>query len=222
MWIALVVVAAVAAVVLFVSSGLEDQPPLSNGDFETGGLSGWSTESWGRTGDWLVYEDGKNPPNPSLSDVDSPFDVPDPPQGQYAAVTDMEYSGVRFLYRDIEVTGPWTLHAIVFYEHGIETIYDPLCFGNFNGDAWFANVRTQQFRIDLVDPQAPIYSLEADDILATVFRTQSGDPPSLEPTPVTFDLSPWEGQTVRLRATQVDNADAFRAGIDDVRLEWAD
>lgn len=222
LWAALAVAAAIAAVVLFPASGAKDQPPLSNGDFETGDFTDWSTEDWGRSGEWLIYEDGTTPPNPSVTDDNRPFDVPDPPQGQYAAVTDMDHSGARFLYRDIEVTGPWTLHAIVFYENGIETIYDPPYFGTFDGDLWFANVRSQQFRIDLIDPQAPINSVEADDILATVFRTRSGDPPSLEPTPVTFDLSPWEGQTVRLRASQIDNGGPFRAGIDDVRLEWAD
>jgi hypothetical protein len=42
------------------------------------------------------------------------------------------------------------------------------------------------------------------------------------PTPISFDLSPWEGQTIRLRITQIDNLEAFRAGIDDVWLEWLD
>ena len=112
--LALVVAAATAAVVLFIVSGSEDPPILSNGDFETGDLTGWSTESWGN-GEWLVYEDATTPPEPWASDL-SPEFVPDPPQGLYAAVTVHTYSGARFLYRDIEVTGPWVLHATVFYE----------------------------------------------------------------------------------------------------------
>lgn len=203
---------------------LEGSPvPLPNGDFETGDLTAWSTESWGE-GKWLVYEDGSTPPDPSITDTAEPFDVPDPPQGEYAAVTDMNYSGVRFLYRDIEVTGSWTLHAIVFYENSAMEISDQPDLGSFDGDIWFSGsgINHQQFRVDVVDPQAPIQSLEADDVLAVVFQTQSGDPPSMEPTQVSIDLSPWEGQTIRLRAAQIDNQGPLRAGIDNVQLLAAD
>jgi hypothetical protein len=114
------------------------------------------------------------------------------------------------------------LHMTVFYDnHGLQH-HTPESFGNFDGDVWFENMRNQQFRIDLVDPESPIYSLETDDVLATVFRTQTDDPPSLEPTPVDIDLSPWVGHTIRLRVVQVDNIEAFRAGIDDVWLESID
>lgn len=224
-WVlALVVATASAAVAIYLLAGSEDDlPVLENGDFEAGDFTGWSTESWGK-GEWLIYDDGLTPPKPSITDTGVPFDVPDPPQGQYAAVTDMDYSGVRFLYRDIEVTGPWTLHAVVFYDNTGGAISDPPEFGRFDGEVWFSGsgIRNQQFRIDLIDPESTIYSLESDDILGTMFRTQLEDPQALEPTPVTIDLSPWEGQTVRLRAAQIDNTGALRAGIDDVRLERAD
>lgn len=218
---ALVAVAVTIAVVLFLSFGSNGPPVLENGGFETGDLTGWSTASWG-SGEWLVYEDGTTPPDPTISDVFPPFEVPDPPEGQYAAVSDMDYSGVRFLYRDIEVTGPWTLHAIVFYENHGGGIYDQPDFGAFIGDSWSSRFNNQQYRIDLVDPESPIHSLEAGDVLATLFWAQSGDPSALDPTPVTIDLSPWEGQTVRLRATQTDNNGPLRAGLDDVRLERTD
>ena len=194
--------------------------PLDNGGFESGDLTAWSTQSWG-SGEWLVYSDGSTPPDPSITDRTEAFEVPDPPEGDFAAVTDMNTAGVRFLYRDIVVTDSPTLHAVVFYEtHGIG-IHDQPAFGTIDGDGWSygSGVDNQQYRIDLIDPQAPIQSLEADDVLATVFRTVSGDPTALEPTPVSIDLSPWEGQTIRLRAAQVDNMGAMRAGIDDVRLE---
>lgn len=213
-------VAAMVAVSLFVALGSEDPPVLDNGDFEAGDLTGWTVESWG-TGDWFVYADGTVPPDPEISDPDPAFDVPHPPQGQYAAVTDMNYSGVHFLYRDIEVTGPWVLHVTVFYENHGGQIHDPLDFGEFDGEAWFSGsgVRNQQFRVDVMDPRAAIQSVDAEDVLATVFRTRSGDPPALEPTTVTVDLSPWEGRTIRLRAAQIDNLGPMRAGVDDVRLE---
>lgn len=197
--------------------------PLENGSFESGDLMAWSTQSWG-SGEWMVYVDGSTPPDPSMTDRNTAFEVPDPPEGEFAAVTDMVTAGARFLFRDILVTDSPVLHAVVFYEnHGLG-INDQPSFGTFDGDRWYLGfgVNNQQYRIDLIDPQAPIHSLEAVDVLATVFRTVSGDPTALEPTPVSIDLSPWEGQTIRLRAAQVDNMGAMRAGIDDVRLEWTD
>lgn len=197
--------------------------PLDNGGFESGDLTAWSTQSWG-AGEWLVYSDGSTPPDPSITDQHNAFDVPDPPEGDFAAVTDMDSAGLRFLYRDIVVAGSPMLHVVVFYEnHGLEIHVQPT-FGTIDGDKWnySGTSLNQQYRVDLIDPQAPIESLEADDVLATVFRTVSGDPTALEPTPVSIDLSPWEGQTIRLRATQVDNMGAMRAGIDDVRLERTD
>ncbi|NNC92214.1 MAG: hypothetical protein HKN80_06945 [Acidimicrobiia bacterium] len=220
--LALVVAAATGAVVLFIVSGSEDPPILSNGDFETGDLTGWSTESWGN-GEWLVYEDGTTPPEPWASDhPSSTFNLPDPPQGLYAAATVHTYSGARFLYRDIEVTGPWVLHATVFYESPSLQIFDQPDFGTFSGTTWDTRFANQQFRIDLIDPEAEIHSVAANDVYATVFGTQAGDPISVGPTPVAIDLSPWEGQTIRLRVAQVDNAGALYPGIDNVRLERAD
>ena len=56
-------------------------------------------------------------------------------------------------------------------------------------------------------------------MLANIFRTSPGDPDRLEPTAITFDLSPWEGQRVRIRLVNVDNRGPLRAGVDDIRLE---
>jgi hypothetical protein len=36
---------------------------------------------------------------------------------------------------------------------------------------------------------------------------------------VTFDLTPWAGQTVRLRLTSADNQGPLRAGVDDIKFE---
>jgi hypothetical protein len=196
--------------------------PLVNGDFETGDFQGWTTESFS-SGEWYVYEDGTVPPNPLIIDSHVPFDMPDPPQGRYAAATDTNGMGIRFLYRDIEVGGSWNLTATVFYKNQAydEDFADPGDIGITFGDVWAATGINQQYRIDLVDPAAAIDSLASDDVLAIVFRTQPGDPLTLDPTPVTIDLSPWEGQTIRLRVAQMDNNGPLRAGIDDVRLEQA-
>ena len=133
-----------------------------------------------------------------------------------------DWSGVRFLYRDIDVTGPWVLHATVWYESPSLGIIDKPDFGIFRGTDWDTEGTNQQFRVDLIDPEAAIHSVAANDVYATVFATLAGDPLSVGPKPVAVDLSPWEDQTIRLRVTQIDNAGPLYAGIDDVRLERAD
>ena len=76
-----------------------------------------------------------------------------------------------------------------------------------------------QFRIDLVDPSAPIDSVADEDVIVSVFRTEVSDPATLEPTEVSVDLTELAGQTVRLRLAEVATVAALRAGVDDIRFE---
>jgi hypothetical protein len=61
-------------------------------------------------------------------------------------------------------------------------------------------------------------SVAPGDILANVFRTTPASPPILAPTLITFDLTPFAGQTIRLRFAEVDNQNFFPAAVDDVRI----
>jgi CubicO group peptidase (beta-lactamase class C family) len=180
-------------------------------DFESGELVDWKYVGGG-SGGWFVYTDGKKAPDPAQSDPFAPFNVPDPPQGEFAVVTDMNGPGTRILYRDVKLDGRFMLHLTVFYS-GVGGFSSPesLAF-----DAPEAN---QQFRIDLVGLSAPIDSVAESDVLVNVFRTSPGDPPSGEPTDVSVDVSPWAGQTVRLRLAQTDNSGPLRVGVDDIRFE---
>ena len=182
-------------------------------DFESGTLSSWKIERSG-AGGWFVYTNGKTPPNPSESDPNIPFAVPDPPQGKFAAVTDMNGPGRRILYRDVKLDGRYTLHLTVFY---VNT--GPL--GSPDTMDYESTGENQQYRIDIVTPSAPVDSLAAAHVLANVFRTSPGDADRREPSAVTVDLSKWEGQTVRLRLVGVDNRGPLRAGVDNIRLEPA-
>lgn len=73
-----------------------------NWNFETGDFTGWQTRAGG-SGAWHVYADGTKPPDPADSDPNFPFNVPQPPEGRYAAVTDMSAPGSRILYRDVKL-----------------------------------------------------------------------------------------------------------------------
>jgi len=60
-------------------------------------------------GAWFAYSDGQVAPDPAQSDPNAPFFVPDPPQGEFAAVTEMNGHGTRILYRDVSLEGRSTL-----------------------------------------------------------------------------------------------------------------
>lgn len=193
------------------SASTNDKQVTGNWNFERGNLSGWHTRSRG-SGAWYAYADGNKPPNPAETDPDVAFNVPQPPEGRYAAVTDMTAPGARILYRDVKLDGRTKLTFTVFYDNAGE-FSSP---ASLEFDGCQAN---QQFRVELMDPSAPPDSTAAKHVLATIFTTAAGDPQKLAPKTITFDLSQWEGKKVRLRFAQVDNRGPLRAGIDDVRLE---
>ena len=92
----------------------QQQKAIVIDDFESGTLASWKIERSG-AGGWFVYTNGKTPPNASESDPNFPFAVPNPPQGKFAAVTDMNGPGRRILYRDVKLDGRYMLRLTVFY-----------------------------------------------------------------------------------------------------------
>jgi D-alanyl-D-alanine carboxypeptidase len=180
-------------------------------DFESGALDAWQAVGSG-SGAWFVYSDGQKPPDLAQSDPNAAFDVPDPPQGRFAAVTDMSGPGTRILYRDLGLDGRFTFHLTVFYE-GRASFSGPDTLAHDSPEP------NQQFRIDLIDPSVPIDSVAEGDVLVNVFRTSPGDPISLKPTAVSVDLSAWAGRTVRLRLAATDNQGPLRVGVDEIRFE---
>ena len=179
-------------------------------DFESGAITGWQAIGSG-SGGWFVYADGHKAPDPAQSDPNAPFDLPDPPQGRFAAVTDSNGPGTRILYRDLRLEGRFTLQLTVFYA-GTGPFSSPTTLAYDTPEA------NQQFRIDLVGPSAPIDSVAKGDVLANIFHTSPDDPARRQPTEVSLDVSAWAGQTVRLRLAGADNQGPLRVGVDNVRL----
>jgi CubicO group peptidase (beta-lactamase class C family) len=138
--------------------------------------------------------------------------MPDPPEGTHAAVTDTNGPGTRILYRDLRLDGQFTLHMDLFHR-GNAAFSSPDTLAH---DALEAN---QQFRVDLIDPSAPIDSVAEDDVLLSVFRTEPTDAWFLKPADVAVDVSALDGQTVRLRLAEADNQGPLRVGVDHVRFE---
>jgi len=210
-----------AALTMFVTAG-DDQAKKSKSavrqgdgmfvmdDFESAVLNDWQAVGAG-SGGWFVYTNGQKSPDPTRSDPNVPFDLPDPPQGKFAAVTETNGPGTRILYRDVKLDGRLKLHLSVFYA-GV---------GGFSSPQSLAHDEpaNQQFRIDVVAPSAPIDSVAPDDVLVNVFKTSAGDPDRREPSSVSADLSRWAGETVRVRLAGTDNRGPLRAGVDDIRFE---
>jgi D-alanyl-D-alanine carboxypeptidase len=194
------------------------QPAITTvDDFESGTLTGWTLDRRG-TGSWFAYRDGRQPPDPKQTNTFVPFQMPDPPQGEFAAVADAPGPGMQLMYRDIKVDAPAMLELTVYYVNGFD--------GLSGYSVPFVAPRSlaidagpnQQFRVDLLAPTAAPDSMTDADVRATVFETRPDDPARRNPAAIHFDLSPWVGQTVRLRVVSVNNQTPMRAAIDNVRL----
>jgi hypothetical protein len=210
-----------------------------NGDFESG-LTGWQRfrdTMHGDAGNWFVYSGTEAP----LSSPSGPEDEEEgvgtlqaPPQGTYAATTDEEDPGDYVLYQDVALE-PFYTHrlSMTLYYRSFAPIGIPSpdslswSLGRSGQEIEEEEEReeesvelepNQQYRVDVMKPSAPIDSLDPADILSTVFATRAGDAQTMAPREFSADLTPFAGQTVRLRFANVDNQYFFNAGVDDVSI----
>jgi hypothetical protein len=198
---------AVLGGVLLLTPALASAATVSNGFFETGNLSGWQLSP--AVSGWQTYS-GTSTPNTVQA-------IPAPPQGTFAAITDIAAPDTRILYQDL-VLEPGFTHKLSLFAYyrssGAITIPNPDTLDT-TGPA------NQQYRIDVMKPGAVLTSLSPSDILLNVFQTKAGDPTTLTPTALTADLTPFAGQTVRLRMAEADNLGVFNAMVDAVTLTSA-
>ena len=119
--------------------------------------------------------------------------------------------GRFILSREVRLDGRYRLQLTVFYVNR----------GRFSA-ATVSSRSTineeQQYRIDIVSATAALDSVAREHVLATIFEAKPGDPARLPPTDMTLDLSPWNGQTVRLRLAVGENQAPLHAGVDNVRF----
>jgi hypothetical protein len=197
-----------------------------NGGFESGTLSGWSVYQANPFGDWFAYEGTETPIGTERKEQELGRDVPvqAPPQGTYAAVTDEIEPDTLILYQDVTLQPglDYQLSLLAYYDS-----YKPIAIpvpdtlsiadealrlpnGEFQ--------KNQQFRIDVMKPDAPLESLDPANILHTVFETKAGDRPTMPPRRLTANLSAFAGQTVRLRIANTVTEEVFNAGVDAVSI----
>ena len=186
-------------------------------DFESGTLAGWTLDRRGN-GNWFTYQDGRQAPDPNQTNPFRAVQHAQPAARQVRRGERYQGPGMQLMYRDIKLEGPMMLELTVFYSNGID--------GLSGYSSRFVSPRTlainagpnQQFRVDLLAPTAAADSMAEADVRATVFETRPDAPARRGPTPIRYDLSPWAGQTVRLRIATAMNQGLMRAGIDNVRL----
>lgn len=197
-------VVAISAVALWATP--VSAAPINNGGFEAGNFTGWTVQNQpGGNGDWFVYSGTTTPLNS--------FPIPAPPEGTFGAVTDQPSQGSHVLFRDIalEAGANHTLSFVVYYINQAAAFATPNSLD-------YTMSPNQQYRIDIIKTTADPFSVAAGDVLLPVFRTDVGEPLSLDPTPMSVDLTPFAGQTVRLRFAQVDNQFYFSAAVDNVSI----
>ncbi|MEQ1850637.1 MAG: hypothetical protein ABMA01_03495 [Chthoniobacteraceae bacterium] len=195
------------AALAIVAGGSVANAQLANGDFELGNLSNWSQTQAGAT-NWYNYTGTSAPVTGGFFDP-----VSAPPQGDRAAISDSAGAGWAILYRDIPLpAGPaQTLKLQVYYVNR--------AVGGWITPADLTNtaVPNQQFRVDIIDPLAPLNTTTG--VLLEVFKTEVGDDLSMPPTQFCADLSAYAGSTVRLRIAVAMTENTLNASVDDVQLD---
>lgn len=193
-----------------------------NGNFESGTLNGWHVQRLTGAGDWFARSGTAAPigsKRPTPADPVQP-----PPKGDFAAIADQANPDTLILYQDValEAGSKHQLSLLAYYDS-----YEPIAVPNpdtlsIEDEALrLPNGKVQpnqQFRIDVVRPEAPLESLAPPDVLRTVFATRLGDPLRMTPRKLTADLSAFAGQTVRIRIAVAAREEVFNAGVDAVSV----
>jgi hypothetical protein len=177
-----------------------------NGDFETGTLAGWTqVNNPSGNGEWRVYSGSSG-------------EIP-PPAGIYAAATFQDFVGSHILYQDVALEPGYSHQlSLVAYYRTEAPMVTPQPNTLSSGNDEKGPPENEQYRIDVMNPAAPVDSVDPANILATLLATKTGDPSELGPTTFSADLTPFAGQTVRLRLAEVDNLAPLRAGVDAVSI----
>ena len=177
-------------------------------------------------GEIIIIEPIEPIAKPLLSPVFPPFFAP--PQGSWGAVSDERGPDTAILYQDIALEPYYSQQlTMTFYYVSRAPIHVPTPDTLSVGELKVVPIEpieeedkptNQQVRVDVMKPTAPIDSVNPSDILTTLFASKNGDPESLAPTQLSADLTPFAGQTVRLRIANAVGDNVFNTGVDAVSI----
>jgi hypothetical protein len=184
-----------------------------NGGFESG-LAGWEVRRLTQGGNWYAYKGTEPPIAKQRADQ-----VQAPPQGDSAAIADQIVRDTLLLFQDLQLEpgSSYDLSLLAFYDSPAALAIPSPDTLSVDEEA-IGDQANQQFRIDLVRPDAPVDSIAPGDVLQTLFRTKAGGPRTLKPTRFSADLTPFAGQAVRLRIAVTATREVLYAGVDAVSL----
>lgn len=214
---------ALALAAALVAPGAGLAATVVNGGFESGNFEGWSVYRATGLGDWYVYQ-GTAPP---IGGKQKGGVIPAPPQGSHAAITDEYNPDTVILYQDVVLRPGYEhrLNLLAFYVSGYRPPQEPIEIPTPDtlsvDDAVLGDQTNQQYRIDVMRPEAPLESIAPGDVLATVFQTRRGGPEAMQPTQMLANLTPFAGQTVRLRVAVAAHEETLNGGVDAVSVESA-
>ncbi len=185
---------------------------LTNGDFETGGFTGWTVANQaGGNGDWFI----STPVAPSP--VSTAATAPNPAGGMFYAITDQTGAGTHALLQSFTVPADATSVMLSFQMFVNDQDSGPLV--NPAGLDYTATPN-QHGRVDILSATADAFSTAAADVLSNFYLGVDPKPNPNPYTPYLFDvtglLTP--GATYQLRFAEVDNQLFFQMGVDNVSI----
>lgn len=189
--------------VLFASSA---NAGIINGGFEDG-LTGWTTNVYG----------GANPVSLTSGTVNSD-----------AGTINPSLTSDQYIYTSQSAGGLSILSQSFNVSAGINKLFFDVAINNgaggyFTPDSFdYSGAATQQARFDVLKPGSDPTVYNASDVIATGFKTESGDPLSTDWTTKEIDLSAdlvaYVGQDVILRFWQEDNQMYFNLALDNINV----
>lgn len=185
--------------------------PIINGSFETGDYTGWTLwegpENLPTNGTWGIARDGEViDTNDYTHDFHDGISVKQISPGLPITyqTTDGDYLAYQLqnslqnhrMHQDVALSASATILSWdMFY-----TNHNP---GGFENDQYLA--------VHIRRPD--------DTILATLFKTEDGDPQSISMTNFTFDISAYAGTTVRIDVELVARKRSIDAGFDNFVID---
>jgi hypothetical protein len=177
-------------------------------------LAGWHVHRAVETGNWFAYKGASEPIAEQRQEA-----LPQaPPQGAFAAITDELSSETLILYQDVALpAGKSEKLSLLAYFNSSKSIAVPPSGTLSVDEGVLEGNANQQYRIDVMKPEAALESVDPSDILRPVFRTAPRSK-AMPPTRLAADLSAFAGQTVRLRFAVAAHEELLTAGVDDVSI----